>query len=51
VDFEVDVGVCSHCLDQIEDVAHVRWVPPREEPADDQPQKPRIRFVARPPDA
>ena len=50
VDFEVDVGVCSHCLDQVEDVAHVRWVSQREEPTEDQPHRPRIRFVAQPTD-
>ena len=43
-DFEVDVGVCSQCLDQIEKVAHVRWHHTEEKP--DAPKRPRIRFTA-----
>ena len=43
-DFEVDVGVCSHCLDQIENVAHVRWHHGDDQP--DAPKRPRIRFTA-----
>jgi hypothetical protein len=43
-DFEVDIGVCSHCLDQIEKVAHVRWLQHQDQP--DAPRRPRIRFTA-----
>ena len=43
-DFEVDIGVCSHCLDQIEKVAHVRWHHTEDQP--DAPKRPRIRFTA-----
>lgn len=46
-EFEVDHGVCSHCLDQIEDVAHVRWELPSDEAKPNLPEKPRIRFTAR----
>ena len=42
-DFEVDVGICSHCLDQIEKVAHVRWRQTEDRP--DAPKRPRIRFT------
>lgn len=45
-EFEVDHGVCSHCLDQIEDVAHVRWELPSDETKPEPHRKPRIRFTA-----
>jgi hypothetical protein len=43
-DFEVDVGICSHCLDQIESVAHVRWIE-KAAPPPGPTAKPRIRFA------
>ena len=43
-DFEVDIGICSHCLDRIEKVAHVRWLHGEDRP--DAPKRPRIRFTA-----
>ncbi|MBI2203554.1 MAG: hypothetical protein HYU41_06875 [Candidatus Rokubacteria bacterium] len=45
-EFDVDVGICSSCLDRLDDVAHVRWITPSQPEA---PSKARIRVTYRPP--
>lgn len=52
-EYEVDEGICSHCLDEIEDVAHVEWVSHVDDHVGDRSPEPRpahrIRFTLGPP--